>query len=433
MPVKNSGNDDIKSYLPEKRLLNNQNPLDLLITELHLATMADATGYGMVRDGAIGIRDGRIAWVGALAEMPLSMVATAKERHEAGGIWATPGLIDCHTHLVYAGNRAEEYEQRLKGASYADIAKAGGGILSTVRATRTASEKELLAASARRLGAFLAEGVTTIEVKSGYGLDLASEAKMLRVARALGEHYSVRVATTFLGAHALPPEFASDADGYIDHLCNEMLPALARDGLVDAVDGFCENIGFSPAQITRLFEAAKALGLPVKLHAEQLSDQGGAALAARYGALSADHLEYLSEDGARAMAASGTVAVLLPGAFYVLKETKKPPMEWLRQHGVRMALASDCNPGTSPVTSLLLMLHMGCTLFGMTPEEALAGVTRHAAAALGLAHEIGTLAVGKAADIALWDIAHPAELAYHVGFNPCAGVVKNGELVMAKE
>ncbi len=414
-------------------MLNNQNPLDLLITEVHLATMEDAAGYGMVRDGAIGIRDGRIAWVGALAEMPLAMVATAKERHEAGGLWATPGLIDCHTHLVYAGNRAEEYEQRLKGASYEEISKAGGGILSTVRATRAASEEALFAASARRLESFLAEGVTTIEIKSGYGLDVASEAKMLRVARRLGAEYKVRVATTFLGAHALPPEFASDADGYVDHLCNEMLPALARDGLVDAVDGFCENIGFTPAQITRVFEAAKVHNLPVKLHAEQLSDQGGAALAARYAALSADHLEYLSEEGARAMAASGTVAVLLPGAFYVLKETQKPPMEWLRQHGVPMALASDCNPGTSPVTSLLLMLHMGCTLFGMTPEEALAGVTRHAAAALGLAHEIGTLAVGKAADIALWDIAHPAELAYHVGFNPCAGVVKNGELVMAKE
>ena len=405
---------------------NNQNQWDMLIIHAHLATMAEATGYGMVRDAAIGIRDGHILWIGAMNTLPGPAETLAREVLDAQGRWITPGLIDCHTHLVYAGNRAEEYEQRLKGASYADIAKAGGGILSTVRATRAAREGQLLAMSARRLESFLAEGVTTMEIKSGYGLDLASELKMLSVARRLGEVYPVTIRTSFLGAHALPPEFAGDADGYIDHLCNRILPAIAAEHLADAVDGFCETIGFTPAQIARLFDAATALGLRVKLHAEQLSDQGGAALAARYNALSADHLEYLSDAGAKAMAEAGTVAVLLPGAFYVLKETKKPPMDALRKYNVAIALASDHNPGTSPVCSLLLMLHMGCTFFGLTPDEALAGVTRHAAQALGLSTRIGTIETGKHADLALWDIAHPAELAYHVGFNPCAGIVKHG-------
>ncbi len=417
--------------LLEIPLSNNQNPSwDLLITNAHLATMAEGNGYGIIRDAAIGIYHGEIVWLGAMSALPGSPSELAKQTYDANGHWITPGLIDCHTHLVYAGNRAEEYEMRLHGASYAEISKAGGGILSTVRATRAASEEALFTASAKRLSSFLAEGVTTMEIKSGYGLDLASELKMLRTARALGERHPIRICTSFLGAHALPPEFAGDADGYITHLCTVMLPAIAAENLADAVDGFCETIGFTPAQITRLFDAATALGLRVKLHAEQLSDQGGAALAARYHALSADHLEHVSEDGIRAMAAAGTVAVLLPGAFYVLKETRKPPVDLFRQHGVAVALASDANPGTSPVGSLLLMLHMGCTFFGLTPEEALAGVTRHAAKALGLADEIGSLTLGKQADLALWDIAHPAELAYHVGYNPCSGVIKNGHFTV---
>lgn len=404
---------------------NNQN-WDLLIHNAHLATMAAVAGYGIVRDAAIGIKDGRIVWAGPKADLPGSLYALANQLHDAKGCWITPGLIDCHTHLVYAGNRAEEYEMRLHGKTYEEIARAGGGIISTVRATRAASDEALLAVSAKRLEALLAEGVTTIEIKSGYGLDLASETKMLRVARRLGKRYPITVRTTFLGAHALAPEFKDNADGYIDHLCTEMLPTVAKENLTDAVDGFCETIGFTPAQITRLFDAATALGLRVKLHAEQLSDQGGAALAARYNALSAAHLEHVSEDGIKAMAAASTAAVLLPGAFYVLKETKKPPVDLLRQHGVPIALATDCNPGTSPVTSLLLMLHMGCTFFGLTPEEALAGVTRNAAAALGMAKDIGVIAPGHQADLALWDIAHPAELAYHVGYNPCIAVVKYG-------
>lgn len=403
---------------------NQKHAWDSLWLNANLATMTG--GYGILRNAGIGIKNGQIAWVGSREQLPGNPAEMAREVHDAKGRWITPGLIDCHTHLVYAGNRAEEFEQRLNGKTYADIAQAGGGILSTVRATRAASQEELAAQSAKRLKQLLAEGVTTVEIKSGYGLDTASEAKMLRVARMLGKTYPVSVRTTFLGAHALPPEFTDNPDGYVEYLCNDTLPYIQREKLADAVDGFCESIGFSPAQITRIFDVSTKAGLPVKLHAEQLTDQGGAAIAARYHALSADHLEFVSEDGVKAMAESNTVAVLLPGAFYFLKETRKPPIHLLRQHGVAMALATDSNPGTSPTTSLLLMLNMACTLFQLTPLEALQGVTVHAAKALGLLDQTGTLEPGKAADFAFWDIAHPAELSYHLGYNPCRGIMHNG-------
>lgn len=383
---------------------------DHLWTNLNLASMND--GYGQIADAALAVRDGRIAWLGKMSELPAHQ---ATELSDGQGVWVTPGLIDCHTHLVYAGNRSNEFEARLNGASYQEIARQGGGILSTVAATRAASEQELLEASLPRLQNLLQQGVTTVEIKSGYGLDLASEARILSVARQLGRDYPVRVKTTFLGAHALPTEYAGRADDYIELVCREMLPTLAAEGLVDAVDVFCESIGFSPAQTERVFAAAQQLGLPVKLHAEQLSDQGGAALTARYRGLSADHLEYLSEAGIAAMAEAGTVAVLLPGAFYFLRETKLPPLDALRAAGVPIALATDCNPGTSPMTSLLLTMNMACTLFRMTPLEALQGVSCHAAAALGLQHECGTLEVGKSADFVLWDIDRPADLAYFIG------------------
>jgi imidazolonepropionase len=391
---------------------------DLLITNAHLATMVD--GYGAVPDAAIAVAAGRIAWIGATADAP-----DAVQRIDGGGAWLTPGLIDCHTHIVHAGNRSAEFEARLGGASYEDIARAGGGIMATVRATRAASIDDLLRQSVPRVVRLLAEGVTTLEIKSGYGLTLASETAMLRAARCIGEELPVRVATTFLGAHALPPEYAGRADAYIDALCT-MLPQLAQAGLVDAVDAFCERIGFTPGQTARVFAAAAALGLPVKLHAEQLSDQGGAALVARFKGLSADHLEHVTQAGIDAMAAAGTVAVLLPGAYYFLRETVAPPIAALRQAGVPMAIATDCNPGTSPLTSLLLALNMACTLWRMTPVEALAGCTVHAARALGLQDEIGTLEVGKCADFALWDIARPADLAYAMGGNPCRLVVNSG-------
>jgi imidazolonepropionase len=391
---------------------------DLLFLNARLATMAD--GYGIVEDGAVAVKDGRVAWAGPRAEAP----AAARE-HDCGGLWLTPGLIDCHTHIVHAGNRSGEWEARLNGASYEDIARQGGGIMSTVRATRAASEEDLLRQSGPRIAALLAEGVTTLEIKSGYGLDLASEAKMLRVARRVGELLPVNVATTFLGAHALPPEFAGRADDYIIDICTRMLPALAAEGLVDAVDAFCERIGFSHAQTARVFEAARELGLPVKLHAEQLSDQGGAALVANYGGLSADHLEHLSAQGAAAMAHAGTVAVLLPGAYYFLRETVMPPLSLLRELGVPLAVATDCNPGTSPMTSLLLAMNMACTLWRMTPLEALRGCTVNAARALGRG-DIGTIEAGKRADFALWDIARPADLAYAIGANPCRLVVNGG-------
>jgi len=390
-----------------------------------LATLSGGAPYGAIEDGAVAVADGRIAWVGPRAELPGAPETLARNVHDLEGRWLTPGLIDCHTHLVYGGDRAAEFEQRLKGASYAEIAEAGGGIVSTVAATRAASEDDLLCAARPRLDALLAEGVTTVEIKSGYGLDLENELKQLRVARALGAALPVTVKTTFLGAHALPPEFAERAEDYIDAVV-VMLPEIAASGLADAVDAFCETIGFSPEQTARVFEAAGAQGLPVKLHADQLSDLGGAALAARYGALSADHLEFTGAEGVAAMAAAGTVAVILPGAFYALRETQVPPVAAFRAAGVPIALATDCNPGSAPVTSLLLMLNMGCTLFRLTPEEALAGVTRHAATALGLGATHGTLAPGKAADFAIWNIERPAELAYRIGFNPLAYAVKSG-------
>lgn len=393
---------------------------DLLIRNASLATMS-GEGYGALETAALAIADGRIAWMGLERDLPAQ--PAANEEISAQGRWVTPGLIDCHTHLVYAGNRASEFELRLNGATYADIARAGGGIVSTVKATRAASEDELFAQSARRLRAMLAEGVTTIEIKSGYGLDAATEAKMLRVARRLGREFQVDVRTTFLGAHALPPEFAGCPDDYIDSVCNGMLPAIAAEGLADAVDVFCDTIGFTPAQTRRVFERARELALPVKLHAEQLSDQGGTQLAAEFRALSCDHLEYVSAAGVAAMARAGTVAVLLPGAFYFLRETRLPPLAMLREQGVPMAIATDCNPGSSPITSLLACLNLACTLFRMTPSEALAGVTLHAARALGLADR-GVLTVGMRADLALWDIGHPAELAYHLGYNPLSRVVR---------
>lgn len=394
---------------------------DLLFTNVHLATMED--GHGDLPDAALAVKDGRIAWLGARPDAP-----PARQTHDCGGAWMTPGLVDCHTHIVHAGNRSGEWEARLNGASYEDIARAGGGIMSTVRATRQADVEALVAASLPRVRQLLAEGVTTLEIKSGYGLALDAEERMLRAARRIGEMLPVRIVTTFLGAHALPPEFAGRQDDYVSEVCERMLPALAEKGLVDAVDAFCERIGFTHAQTVRVFEAARALGLPLKLHAEQLSDQGGAALVARFGGLSADHLEYVSEQGIAAMARAGTVAVLLPGAYYFLRESTPPPVAALRAAGVPMAVATDCNPGTSPMTSLLLALNMACTLWRLTPREALLGATAHAARALGLQDEIGTLAVGKRADLALWDIARPADLAYAIGMNPCRAVVSGGVL-----
>ncbi len=401
--------------------------IDHLWLGVNLATMVPGREYGAIRNGALAVAGGKIAWLGPEAGLPSRIRATARSVHDLNGGWISPGLIDCHTHLIHGGHRASEFELRLKGATYQEIARRGGGILSTVRATRGAGEEELLQGGTARLKALLAQGVTTVEIKSGYGLDLDTELRMLRVARRLGEILPATVRTTFLGAHALPPEYGGRPDDYIDFVRQEVLPLAAELGLVDAVDGFCETIGFSPENIRRLFDTAKSLGLPVKLHAEQLSDLSGAALAAEYGALSADHLEHLSPEGARAMSAAETVAVLLPGAFHFLGETRKPPLDLLRREGVPTALATDCNPGTSPATSLLLMMNMGCVLFGLTPEEALAGTTRNAARALGLDRTKGTLEPGKDADLALWEIDHPAELSYWMGYNPCAGVVRRGK------
>ena len=393
-------------------------PLPHVWTHCDAATLqADALqAYGLIRDAALVVLGDTIAWVGPRAALPEMYQGDAVTHHDAQGALLTPGLIDCHTHLVYGGQRAHEFQLRLNGASYEEVARAGGGIVSTVRATREADEATLYAQSARRLKALMQEGVTTVEIKSGYGLALAHEAKCLRVARELGQHFPVTVRTTFLGAHAIPPEFAGRSDDYTDAVL-AMMPVLAAQGLVDAVDAFCEGIGFSLAQTERVFTRAQRLGLPVKLHAEQLSDSQGAALAARYQALSCDHLEWLSASGAEAMAAAGTVAVLLPGAFYFLRETRVPPIALLREHGVPIAISTDCNPGSSPCTSLLLMLNMACTLFRMTPQEALAGVTRHAARALGLADR-GTLATGQRADVVMWEVSEPAELCYAFGANP---------------
>lgn len=405
--------------------MNGRPAVPRLWRNARLCTLAGADGWGLVEDGALLGEGDRITWAGALPDLPARL--PAPEEHDLGGLVVTPGFVDCHTHLVYAGSRAHEFEQRLQGASYADIAAAGGGIRSTVAATRAADSATLLAATQARAAALLAEGVTTLEVKSGYGLSLEHEARCLRVARALGRGGAQTVRTTCLAAHALPPEFAGRADDYIDAVCS-WLPPLQAEGLVDAVDAFCDHIAFTPAQTRRVFEAARALGLPVKLHAEQLSDQGGAALAAEFGALSCDHLEHLSPAGVAAMAASGSVAVLLPGAFYYLRETRLPPLQALRAAGVPMALATDHNPGSSPCLSMLLMLNMACVLFGLTPLEALRGATVHGARALGLADR-GRLAAGQRADFAAWAVDHPRDLACVFGHNPCRHVVAGGHEV----
>src|SRR5215510_5447056 len=397
---------------------------DRIWLNARLATLAPGReGLAPCEPGAVAATDGRIVFAGSMAELPSGW--DAAERIGLDGRWITPGLIDCHTHLVHAGDRAHEFELRLKGATYEDIAKQGGGILSTVRATRAACEDDLVAQSLPRLDRLVAEGVTTVEIKSGYGLDLDTEARMLRAARRLGRERTVEVVTSFLGAHALPPEADGDKDRYIDAVC-AMIPVLAQQRLADAVDAFCENIAFSPAQTARVFAAARAAGLRVKLHADQLSNLHGARLAAEHGALSADHLEYTDADGVAAMAKAGTVAVLLPGAFYVLREKQVPPIEAFRLNGVPIALASDCNPGTSPVTSLLLVLNMAATLFRLTVEEAIAGVTREAARALGRLADTGTLEPGKRCDLAIWDIERPAELVYRIGFNPLYARVRGG-------
>lgn len=397
---------------------------DRLLRNARLATLApNRQGLGEVENGVLASLDSRIVWVGPEADAPIFQAA---ETIDCEGRWITPGLIDPHTHLVYGGDRAREFEMRLAGASYEEIAKAGGGIVSTMAATRAASEDELVAQALPRLDALIAEGVTTVEVKSGYGLSVEQELKSLRAARRLAEVRPVRIATTFLGAHALPPEFAHDAEGYIDLVCREMLPAVVAEGLADSVDAFCEGIGFSRDQTRRVFETARRYGLPVKLHAEQLSNRNGAALAAEFGALSADHLEYLDAAGIAAMAEAGTVATLLPGAYYFVRETTLPPIEALRTAGVPIALATDCNPGTSPMTSMLLVMNMAATLFRLTVEECLAAVTREAARALGRLSVTGTLEAGKACDLAIWNIERPAELVYRIGFNPLQARVFGG-------
>ena len=388
-----------------------------------LATMA-GDGLGIVEKGLIAARDGAIVYAGPEAEAP---ALAAPDVIDCDGRWITPGLVDCHTHIIYGGNRAHEFELRLAGATYEELARAGGGIVSTMKATRTVSEDALVASALPRVDALMAEGVTTLEVKSGYGLERAAEMKSLSAARRLGEVRPLTVTTTFLGAHALPPEAAGDKDAYIAAVCRDMLPAVAAAGLADAVDAFCEGIGFTPAQVAQVFEAARAHGLPVKLHAEQLSNLHGAALAARFGALSADHLEHVDEAGVEALARAGTVAVLLPGAFYFVRETQKPPVELLRRHGVHIALASDSNPGSCPLTSLLLAMNMAATLFRLTVDECLAGVTREAARALGRLDRVGTLEAGKSCDLAIWTIERPAELVYRMGFNPLYARVWRGQ------
>ncbi len=386
---------------------------DRLITDCRLATMVEGgEPYGVIEDGAILIRDGRIVWAGARADLPAH---EAVERDRLDGRWVTPGLIDCHTHLVFGGDRSGEFEQRLGGATYAEIARAGGGIASSVAATRAASEDQLYASALARLAGLKATGVTTVEIKSGYGLDRETELKMLRVARRIGREAGVRVRTSYLGLHAVPPEHRADRAAYVDKAVDEILPAAHAEGLVDAVDAYCEPIAFSTDEVGRVFDKARALGLPVKLHADQLSDGGGAALAAHYGALSADHVEHTGEAGVRAMAEAGVVAVLLPGAYLMLRETTLPPVELLRRYGAGMAVATDCNPGTSPLASMTAAINLACVQFRLTPAEALAGATRVAAKALGLEDEIGTLEAGKAADLAVWDIERPAELAYWLG------------------
>ena len=395
--------------------------------DARLATMVEGEcAFGLLENAAVAITDGRIAWIGSDANIPESAFSACFDKIDCKGQLVTPGLIDCHSHLVYGGNRAKEFEMRLNGAGYEEIARAGGGIVSTVKATREATPEQLYEQALPRLQALIDEGVTTVEIKSGYGLNVDDELKMLRVARRLGAEHPVDVVTSFLGAHALPSEFADREDDYIDLVCEQALPKAVAENLADAVDAFCEGIAFSPQQVARVFDAAKAHDLPIKLHAEQLSDLKGAVMAAERGALSVDHLEYLADEDVPVLAANGTVAVLLPGAFYSLRETKLPPMEALREHHVPIALASDSNPGSSPVGSLVLMLNMACTLFRLTPEEALAGVTRNAARALGLDNEIGTLETGKRAHMVLWQATDPAELSYRIGGNSCERVMYRG-------
>jgi len=398
---------------------------DSIWINAHLATLRSGK-YGSIRRAALAVDQGKIAWIGARADLPGEPEQLARELHDGEGRWITPGLIDCHTHLVYAGNRAREFELRLQGASDADIARADADIASTLQQTRDASEMELIRSASARLRRLLDEGVTTVEIKSGYGLDLASEMKLLRVARLLGASDALTLKTSFLAAQALPPEFQGRTDAYVDLVCTEILPAVAAAKLADAVDAVCAADCFSAQQVRRMFEAARVLRLPLKLHADQFADLDGAALAAEFGALSADHLEYASEAGVGALAAAGTVAVLLPITSYFLRAQRLPPVACLRSQGVPIAIATDCNPGSAPSNSILLALNMACTLFGLTPEEALAGVSCHAAQALGMGSSHGTLELGKEADFALWDIDDPAELAYAVGANPCAGVVKRG-------
>lgn len=397
----------------------------MILGNATLATMDAPDAYGLIARGAVVTAGAQIIWAGAEADLPAKF--HDHERQDLQGRLVTPALIDCHTHIVHGGDRAAEFEMRLNGASYAEIARAGGGIVSTVAATRAATPEELLASALPRVDALVTEGVAVIEIKSGYGLDRETELAMLRAARAIAAQRPVRIVTSFLGAHAVPPEYARRADAYIDDICIPTLRAAHAEGLVDAVDGFCEGIAFSAVQIDRLFQVARSLGLPVRLHAEQLSHLGGVALAARHGARCIDHLEYATEGDARAMAAAGSVAVILPGAFYTLRETQAPPIGAFREHGVPMAIATDCNPGSSPMTSLLLAMNMGCTLFRMTPQEALAGVTRNAARALGL-EDTGMIRAGLRADLAVWDVQHPAELAYRIGYNPLFQRVFGGEL-----
>ena len=385
-------------------------------------------GYGVVRDGLAAVAGGQITWVGAERAAPPEVIANASRILDGKGGWLTPGLIDCHTHLVFAGTRAGEFEMRLRGMSYEEIARAGGGIRSTVAATRAATEEQLYDASAWRMEALADHGVTTVEIKSGYGLDVDTELRMLLVARMLGERLGVRVSRTLLAAHALPPEYQDRRDAYLDLVCQAIIPRAAAERLAQAVDAFCEGIAFTPAECARVFDAAAAHGLPVRLHADQFSPLGGAELAARYRARSADHLEYATEEGCRALAAAGTTAVLLPGAYYTLGESRRPPVEALRRHGVPIAVATDLNPGSSPVTSPLLAMNMACVLFGLTPEEALAGMTRHAAPVLGLQGEVGVVSPGMCADLVLWDVDHPSELSYWIGANPCRAVVRGGEV-----
>lgn len=423
--IKNTRARNMQSATPGYELED----IDLLLTDANIATMDSAVEapYGAIENAALAIKNGKIMWLGEQKNLP-SFDVFATPTLSIKGQWLTPGLIDCHTHLVFAGSRAEEFEQRLQGVSYEQIAAQGGGITSTVKATRAADHEQLFVAAKDRLNTLLAEGVTTVEIKSGYGLDTANEVKILEVARLLDEHHPINIKTTFLGAHALPPEYKGRSDDYIDLVCNDMLDQVVANNLADAVDVFCENVGFSYTQTKRVFEAAKKHNLPVKCHAEQLSNQHGAELVAQFNGLSADHIEYLDEDGVKAMAQAGTVAVLLPGAFYFLRETQLPPIALLNQYKVPIAIASDFNPGTSPLCSLQLMMNMACTLFRLTPEQSLAGVTRNAAKALGLTDR-GVLKVGARADIAHWQISHPAQLSYQFGVNKLLNLWIMGKLI----